>query len=374
MKAVPTAARETKAAGPAAASTPVAASTPAPLMALAVAAVGLFLIAFFFALRVGRSIFLPLALAVVLNFLLAPLVRFLGRLRIPTVLGAGLVLSGFLVALAAGFYGLSGPASGWIQAAPQALQEVEWKLRGLREPMEQVERAAREVEEMAEGAEEIRQVAVEERRSLTGAVLGQTTQVLAGAGVAFFLLFFLLASGELFLRKLVSVLPRLSQRKKAVTIVRRTEREVSTFLFTMSLINTGLGAVVGVAMFLLGMPNPILWGVMAMFLNYVPYIGPLVGYLVVGLVALVTFDSLGEALLPPLVYVGLNVLEGNLVTPTVMGRELSLNPVVILSAVVFWSWLWGIPGAILAVPLLAIVKIAADNIDVLRPVGEFLGR
>lgn len=368
MEAGPAATRETTV------FKPVAASTPGSLLALAVAAVGLFLIAFFFALRVGRSIFLPLALAMVLNFLLAPVVRFLKRLGLPTVVGAGLVLSGFLVVVAIGFYGLSGPASGWIQAAPQALQEVEWKLRGLRGPMEDVEKAAREVEKMADGGEEARQVAVEERRSLTRAILGQTTQVLAGAGVAFFLLFFLLASGELFLRKLVTVLPRLSQRKKAVTIVRRTEREVSTFLFTMTMINVGLGVVVGGAMFLLGMPNPVLWGVVAMLLNYVPYIGPLVGYIVVGLVALVTFDALGDALMPPLVYFGLNALEGNLVTPTVMGRELSLNPVVILVAVVFWGWLWGIPGALLAVPLLAIVKIAADNIDILRPVGEFLGR
>lgn len=346
-----------------------------PLGWVAVATLGIFLLALLAALRVGRAVALPVTLAILLNFVLSPIVRLVGRARIHPVVASGLVLVLLLGATGYGVYRFARPAGEWVGSVPQVIQEAEWKLRGIREPMEEVEKAAEEVRRLAEMDDEEgeREVAVSEA-SVGKSFFEQTRDVLAAGIVMFFLLFFLLASGDFFLRKLAHVLPRFGHRRSAVMIVRRTERQVSRYLLTFGLINVGLGAAVGVVMWLLDMPNPFLWGVMAGGLNFVPYLGPLVGILITGLVAITTFDSMTHAIAVPLCYLLLNALEGNLVTPLVMGRRLTLNPVAIFIGVMFWGWLWGIPGALLAVPLLAVFKIICDNIELLSPVGEFLGR
>jgi predicted PurR-regulated permease PerM len=204
--------------------------------------------------------------------------------------------------------------------------------------------------------------------------MSQTRAAISGLFIMLLLLYFLLASGRLFLRKLVRVLPRFHHRRSAVKIVRHTEHDLSRYLGTMILVNIGLGVAVGVALYLLGMPNPALWGALAALLNFIPYIGPLVNVAIVGLVAVVSFDSLGEAALPPLAYLALNSIEAGLVTPAVMGWRLRLNPVAIVLAVTFWTWIWGIPGGLLAVPMLTTFKITCDHVEVLAPIGEFLGR
>ena len=204
--------------------------------------------------------------------------------------------------------------------------------------------------------------------TIAGALLSSTQSVLAGAVVMLILLYFLLASGDLFLRKLVRVLPKLSDKKRAIEIARQTERHVSTYLATVTLINMGLGLAVALAMKLVGMPNPVLWGVTAGLLNYIPYLGPIVTAGVLTLVAVLSFDELGRALIVPALYMVINGLEGYLVTPTLLGRRLTLNPVVIFTGLIFWGWLWGIPGALLAVPILATFKIFCDHIPPLAPI------
>ena len=345
-----------------------------PLGVIAVAALGLFLVAFFAALKAARPFVLPVVGAVLLNFFLTPVVRFLRRSGVPSAVGAGMVLIALAGATGFGVYHLTQPASEWMQEASRNAWRIERELRGLRQPVEEVQQAVKQVEEAADTQDsETRSQQVSVRPpSASESLVSQARAVTAGVVVMFFLLFFLLASGELFLRKLARVLPSFRHRRTAVEIVRRTESQVSTYLFTMAMINAGLGVVVGVAMWLLEMPNPILWGVMAGTLNFIPYIGPLVGQIVTGMVALVTFESTGRALLVPTVYLALNALEGYLVTPMIMGRRLTLNPVAIFVSVIFWGWLWGIPGALLAVPLLAVFKIVCDNIEILAPVGEFL--
>jgi predicted PurR-regulated permease PerM len=139
-------------------------------------------------------------------------------------------------------------------------------------------------------------------------------------------------------------------------------------------VNVGFGIAVGSGLWLVGMPNPILWGILAGVLNYVPYLGGLVGYIIVGFVALTVFDTTGRALMAPGVYFLLNIIEGNIITPAILGRELTLNPVMIFAWLIFWGWIWGIPGALLAIPLLTMTKIIADNIEILTPLGSFLGR
>jgi predicted PurR-regulated permease PerM len=156
--------------------------------------------------------------------------------------------------------------------------------------------------------------------------------------------------------------------------VREMEDDVSYYLLTISFINAGLGVAVGTAMFLLGMPNAILWGVMAAVLNFIPYLGALVGIGTVGLVALLTFDEPAWILLPPLVYFTLTTFEAYFVTPSLLARRLTLNPVAVFLALIIFTWMWGAAGALLAVPMLATFKICCDHVEALEPVGVMLGR
>jgi predicted PurR-regulated permease PerM len=186
------------------------------------------------------------------------------------------------------------------------------------------------------------------------------------------LLYFLLAYDEIFLGKLIKVTPRLADKKRALLIAREIEHSISRYLLTVTCINIGLGLVVGTAVGFLGMPNPVLWGAMATMLNFVPYLGATIGITAITLGAVLSFDSLSWALMIPGAYLIIAVLEGNFITPMILGRSLTLNPIVIVLALMFWGWMWGIVGAILAVPILATFKIFCDHVDPLRPVGEFL--
>jgi predicted PurR-regulated permease PerM len=188
------------------------------------------------------------------------------------------------------------------------------------------------------------------------------------------LLYFLLAAGDLFLLKLVKILPRLEDKKEAVEIAHEVERNISTFLFTITIINTCLGGLVALGCYLVGMRNPVLWGVVAALVNFIPYFGPIAGIVILTLAGFLIFDSMGQALLPAIIYYALHVVESNFITPTILGRRLTLNPVVIFISLMFWGWIWGIPGALLAVPLLMTFKILCDHFKPLTPIGEFLGR
>ena len=336
--------------------------------------ISLFLLAIFHTLRVARDLFLPLMLAFLLTFLLSPVVRALKRLHIPEALGAAMVLIALLAAGGLGLYGLSGPAAEWMAKGPASLSRVEGKLRALRRPMDQMSRTADQMEKTIAGQQPSAASPVELKQpGLKEAAFGGTESFLNVTIVVGVLLYFLLASGDLFLRKLVNVLPTFSDKKRAVEMAREMEKQVSTYLFTVTLINLGVGAAVGTGVALLGMPNPILWGVLACVLTYVPYLGAVVGVGILALASVLTFDDLGHALAVPAVYAVVSFLEGNLVTPAILGRRLTLNPVVIFIGLLFWFFLWGIPGALLAVPSLVIFKIFCDHVEGLASIGEFFG-
>jgi len=336
---------------------------------------GLFVLAIFYTLYFARSFLLPLVLAVLFSFLLAPVVRAMGRIGIPTAVAAAIVLA--LLFGAAGYagYRLVTPATAWLATAPETLRRLESKVRLLRKPVEQVTKAAEQVESMTtvEGDAKVQTVEVKNER-LSGTLFAQTQGFFTGALVMLILLYFLLASGDLFLRKLVRVLPTLGDRKIAVDIARQIEDQISTYLVSVTLINAALGVTVAVAMYLIGMPNPFLWGVMVAVFNFVPYVGPLASLIVLTLVGVMSFDSLTWGLVPPGIYFCIDTIESNFVTPSLLGRRLALNPVVIFIGITFWAWLWGIGGALLAVPMLATFKILCDEIKPLAPIGEFLGR
>ncbi|HKU60001.1 MAG TPA: AI-2E family transporter [Gemmatimonadales bacterium] len=339
-----------------------------------VALVGLFVLAVLYTLHLAQAFILPIVLAVLLDFMLSPLVRALKKRRVPEPAGAGLVILGLLGILIAGGWYLAEPAADWIARAPRSAAAVQQKLETMRGSVEQVTKAAEQVEKATDvaGSDDARQVEIK-GPGLSKQLFGGTAAFLSNATVVLFLTYFLLAVGDLFLQKLVAVLPQFKDKKTAVAIARETEAQISVYLFTSTLINIGVGVVTAIAMWLVGMPNAALWGVVAAVLNFVPYVGALVNMVVLALAALVTFDSVSRALLVPAVFFGINLIEGNLVTPMILGRRMQLNTVALFVGFVFWWYIWGVAGAILAVPMMAALKIVCDHIESLTPIGEFLG-
>jgi predicted PurR-regulated permease PerM len=335
---------------------------------------GIFLLALFHTLRVARDLFLPLMLAFFLTFLLSPLLRMLKRAHIPEAVGAALLLVVLVGGVGLGLYSLVTPATEWIAKAPDSMTRIQGRLRTMRFRMEQMNRTADQVERTIAGDSGTAPVsAVKSPAWIKQALFGGTTAFVSEAIVVIVLLYFLLASGDLFLRKLIKVLPTFKDKKRAVEIAREMENNISTYLFTVTLINVGVGVAVAVGVWLLKMPNPVLWGVLAFLLSYIPYLGALVGIGTLFLAALLVFDDLGHTLAVPGVYVLVTFVEANFVTPLVLARRLTLNPVVVFVGLLFWFFLWGIPGALLAVPTLAVFKIVCDHVDTLAPIGEFFG-
>ena len=329
-------------------------------------------LAVLFTLHLAAAFFLPIVVAILLNLLLSPLVRLLrNHLRMPNPLGAGIVICALLGVVGFGVYQLAPAASAWLARAPESMATLQRRIQPLRGPVERVSEAAEKVEQATDMDKKTQEVEIR-GPSLIQQVFGGTTAFLSTGMVVIFLTYFLLASGELFLQKLVGVLPQLKDKKTAVRIVRDTEAQVSLYLVVTTLINVGVGVATGAALALLGMPNAVLWGVLAGVLNFVPYIGGLVNTVILALAAFLTFEDTGQALMVPLVFTVINILEGNLITPWILGRRMRLNTVAVFVGLVFWWYLWGITGAILAVPMLATIKIACDHIGPLAPIGEFL--
>ena len=346
-----------------------------PLNIRSIAVTGIFFLLVLYTLKLASPFFIPVVLAVLLNFLFASTIRTLQRFWIPPPVGTVLVI-GFLVG-AVGFavYQLALPARDWMGKLPETAREIDRKLKGVKQSVQEVRKAGQEVDKLTNlNTGEKTQKVEMTKPSVTEALLAPTQDILVGGGIVLILLFFLMASGDLFLRKLVTVLPRWSEKKTAVEISRQIEHDISSYLFASTVVNAVFGLAVGTAMFFLGMPNPLLWGAMAGTLHFIPFLGAVVGISVVTLVAAITLDGLGAILLVPAAYFSLNILEEYVVLPLVIGRRLLLNPVVVLVWLIFWGWLWSVPGALMAVPLLAIVKIICDHVESLATLAEFIER
>jgi predicted PurR-regulated permease PerM len=334
-------------------------------------------LAVFYALRVGRDFFMPIAFALLLNLLFSPVIRALKRVRIAPPLGAALVIIAMLGGLSLCVYELTDPVQEWVAKGPRSVQSTVTRLRRIRRPVEQVTRAAEQVDRATSvapaGAGRTQEVVVK-GPSITERLFGTTQALVAFALEVLILLYFLLAAGDLFLQKLVGVLPNLDDKKKAVTMAREMEASVSAYLLTLAMLNLGLGTAVALLMWGLGMPNPVLWGVLAAVLEFIPYLGAATMLIVLSIAGLATFQPLGQALLVPGGYLAIDFIQANFVSPAVLGRRLTLNPVAILVGLALWYELWGVPGVFIAVPLLSTFKICCDHIETLSPVGEFLSR
>ncbi|MFK8083320.1 MAG: AI-2E family transporter [Granulosicoccus sp.] len=321
----------------------------------------------------GRDLIMPLVLGLLLAMTLSPVVRSLSRYQIPAPVVSFLMvgIAGLVVVL--GTYSLSDSLSELVDSAPQVKAKIEQRLLDYKEPIESAKEASGQLEELVESinSKKVSTVAVEQPSLITTAASTFATSA-TSFGIALFMALFLLATGTLFHEKLLDLMPGLSEKKQALKIVYAIENKVSSYLLTITMINAGLGAVIALLMYLLNVPNPLVWGIVAMFLNFLPFVGAIIGAVAVGLVSLTTFDSIGPALLAPLFYYGCTLIEGSFVTPFIIGHRMSLNIVAVFLSVTIWGWLWGIPGVLMAVPILVAVKVVCDHVRGWAAFGHFL--
>jgi predicted PurR-regulated permease PerM len=328
----------------------------------------------------ARPLVLPLFMACFAGMALKPLIRWLSCCHIPPALSAAVVLCLLVSAVGIGFFQLGRPALAWLNDAPQHMTELRQRVQKILPPGARFSEAAAAVNNLGATEEEKKEeqkqaptVQVKDNRGSTF-LINWTGILLAGMGETLVLLYLLLASGDLFLQKLVRVLPTLHDKKSAVEISHEIQQNISNYLFSVSLINICLGLVVSGGLYFMGVPNAAMWGVLVAVLNFVPYFGPVAGVIVLATVGLLTFDTLGKGLLPPTWYLLLHLLEANLITPVLLGRRFTLNPVVIFVSLIFWTWLWGVPGALLSVPILVSIKVVCDRVPAMSSVSELLSR
>jgi predicted PurR-regulated permease PerM len=334
---------------------------------------GIFLIMFFYTLYFTGEIVLPIIFSIILYLVLQPAMRAFAKLWIPKTISAVLVIFILFGALAALGFTLSGPAASWVSKAPDSLSRLESRLFFIKAPIAQLQSATKQVEKIAEGTPADTPSVTVSGPGLGSFLLAGTRSTLVGLGTTMVLLFFLLVSGDLFLRRFVEILPTLSNKKQVVEITREIERNISVYLATVSLMNLAVGVATSIATYFLGLSDPILWGTMAFLLNFVPILGPLCGVAILFLAGLLTFGTIWHSLLPAGIYLAIHILEGETLTPMLLARRFVLNPVLVIVALVFWYWMWGVPGALVAVPMLATLKIICDRVRPLMALGHFLG-
>jgi predicted PurR-regulated permease PerM len=333
---------------------------------------GLFVIACMAVLYVAAEIVLPLILALVLKLLLQPFVRLLEGFHIPRAIGA--VLSVLLVLLAFGgtISMLAGPAAAWAGKLPEAIPKLKDGLYFLQEPIDAVQGMMKQIEGLTGEVASGQQSSTIRPASLVGALLSGSATVTSGMFTTLLILFYMLVSGETFLRRMVEILPRFRDKRQAVELSLHIERDVSLYLLTVSCINAIVGIATGCMMWVCGVANPVLWGAVAFVLNFVPILGAMVGLVIFLMASVLSLGVTWWALLPVGLYFGIHLLEGEFATPMFLARRFTINPVALILALVFWYWMWGVPGAILAVPLLAITKIVCDDLRPLRAFGHLL--
>lgn len=352
------------------------ADEPKARLALAEAsAIVLAVLATLYSLHFASSFLIPIAFALLLDFLLSPLVRVLNRARIPTPAGAALVTIGLVCAIGVTTYTLAGPAQKFLEEAPAGIAKARSELNRILVPIERVGEKAVTVGQQSGVTDSTAKPAevVVVGPSFASRVAGVTQRALAGFTQVMLLLFFLLAGGDLFLEKTIRLLPQLADKKKAVRIARDIESAISVYLIANLGINLVEGIMVSGALWALGMSNPLLWGVLTVVMEFIPYIGPILMLVILTIAAMGVFDNLGQILLVPGAFFVANFIQGNIVTTMVLGRRLALNSVALFVGLAFWFWIWGVPGAFIGVPLMAVLKICCDHVEALAPVGEFLG-
>jgi len=334
----------------------------------------LLLLAVISILYVARPLLLPIFLAVFLALVLQGPARRLANLGLPRPAAAILIMLGLGCVLSGAVYQFTVPAMEWIDRIPSISHKIEREFWQLRQSLEAAEEATEQIEEMTAGGDDDEERVVVAEASLADRLVGHIGIVLGEAAITIGLLFFLLAFGQATMERVVQAFETRGARQRLRSVLRDIEARSALYVRTFTLINIGVGTATGLSLWLLGVPNPGLWGLLATTLNYIPYLGPTVMVGVLSVVSVVTFNEPLDMALPVIAFLVITTIEGQFLTPSVMGRQLTLNPIAVFVTIVAWFWIWGVDGAIIAVPLLASIKIAADQIESLKPLSAFLDR
>jgi predicted PurR-regulated permease PerM len=320
------------------------------------------------ALYVGQEVFIPIALGLLFTALFRPLVGALARARISAPVSATLIVLGCLGLLGAAGYWVARPLQDWVRQAPQTLAEARGKLDKLRKPIKQVSEAVEKAQQEVTGGGQKQQQKTSTAAasggpsisSFLGRVFATTAGILSTLLQTIVIVFLLLATGDLFTRKLALVLPK-PEKGTSEGTVDEAEGVIRRYLLVTVLLAAGQGIIIALVFMVLGMPSPILWGVLTTILECFPYLGALFMVAAVTVTAFATFEGIGHILLAPLAYVVVSTIQNNVVSPFAYGGGLRLNPLVILVVVVVGWFLWGVAGAFVAVPLLAAVRVFAER-------------
>ena len=322
----------------------------------------LLFLALMYTATLTRALLIPLVLAAFLGLALNPVVAAGTRLHLPRWLSASVLMLALLLGLGGGIGLLAQPAIGWFHGAPAAIRHFMPKLKSMTQPLEAANRATQSLVNTqnphAAAAAAPAAVAI-----TAWDVVSTAPKVLAAVLGVMLLVFFFLVFGDSMLRRLVEITPGFAYKRHAVAIVRGIQTEVSRYLLTALLINAALGALTAAMLWIYKMPDPLLWGTVAMFANFIPYVGAICTAIILALVGMLsTNDATLHAFLPALTFTTITVLEGNLITPMIQGRSMRLSPIAILLWLLIWSWLWGVPGALLAVPMLTCAKLVTERV------------
>lgn len=335
--------------------------------------IGIFIALVGFVLYFARDFFLPVVLSILFALTFAPLNRWCIRRGIPSVLSATVIVFSVVGMFGALAYGLSGPVATLVGDAPLIATKIELRLQNLKTPLEKVSEASKKVEKAAtDNADPSTQRVAIVQPGILSRATGNVLSVVTTIAVTIVLTLFLLSSGMLFYEKIIQSFQLMSDKKRALRVAHDVEREISRYLFTIFVINSVLGLCVGLALWLLDFPNALLFGVIAAIVNFLPYIGAFAGVVTVGLISIAHYPLLGAAMLPPAAYFVLTVIEGQFITPMIVGRRLEIPAVTVFLAVAFWGWLWGVAGALIAVPILVFVKTFCYHFEELHGLGNFL--
>jgi predicted PurR-regulated permease PerM len=327
----------------------------------------------------GRPVILPVVLSFMAAAALKPVMRLLGNLHIPKIPAALIIFSLMVAVLIVGFVQAGRPAMAWIDDGPQHMTDLRTHIQKLFPGAMHMSKAVTAVGDLSvtgakkDPADKVATVEIKDPRSSVS-FLDWTETFLAGLGEVLVLVYLLLASGDMFLKKLIRVMPTHRDKMRAMEICHEVQLQVSNYLFSVSAINIALGAAAGVGFLFCGVPRPAMWGAIVALLNFVPYFGPVAGLILVGAVGMLTFDTVSAAFTPFLWYLFLHLIEANFITPILLGRRFTLNPVAIFISLMFWLWLWGVPGALISVPLLVSIKAVCDRVPKANFVSEFISR
>lgn len=311
-----------------------------------------------FALQAGAEFFLPLTAAIVVSIALVPLLEWLERRRVPSALAAFLALSSFLMLVNAALAIIVVPATGWFARIPELIPRIQSNLAPVIDFYSTLQKFVdRTLTSVASGSEATAQaMAATAPTSVVDYFISAAPAAAVQLLFAVLVIFFFLAGWTRLRRSTIRRRGSFDGAMQTARVIQNVVDATADYLATITMINALLGLIVSLLLWALGMPSPFMWGGIVSLCNFVPYLGPIVAAMLLGLGGLMTFDAVGVALLPAVIFIGVHLVEANLITPLVLGRRLTVNPLLILVSLSFWGWVWGTPGALLAVPLLLIVQ------------------